>query len=109
MRNAIASQLVRYNISRFAKMIFQQPLEETPGSLAVTTSLKKHIDYFAMLLNSPPQMLLFAIYLHKYFVYVECIAEPLMPIFQPFGILGSELVAPKTNRFIAYGNSALSQ
>ena len=109
MRNAMASQLVRHYLSRFAMIIFQQPLEETPGSLAVTTCLKKHIDHFAMLLNSPPQVLLFAIYLHKYFVCVECITEPLMPIFQPFGILGAELVAAKTNRFIAYGNSAISQ
>ena len=90
-------------------MIFQQPLEETLSNLAVTTCLEKHIDYFAILVNSPPQVLLFAIYLHKYLVYVECIAEPLMPIFQPFGMLGDELVAPQTNRFIAYGNSALSQ
>ena len=109
MRNPIASQLVRHNLSRFAMMFFQQPLEETLSSLAVTTCLKKHIDYFAILVNSPPQVLLFAIYLHKYFVYVECIAEPLMPTFQPFGILGAELVAPQTNRFIAYENAALSQ
>jgi len=96
MRNAIASQLVRHNLSRFAMVIFQQSLEETLGSRSVTTCLEKHIDHFAILVNSPPQVLLFAIYLHKYFVYVECIAEPLMPTFQSFRILRAELVAPQT-------------
>jgi len=97
MRNAIASQLVRHNLSRFAMMIFQKPLEETLSSLAVTTFLEKHIDYFAILVNSPPQALLFAIYLHKYFVYVECIAEPQMRIFQPFGIQKSMLAKVQGN------------
>jgi hypothetical protein len=109
MRNAIASQLVRYNLSRFAMVIFQQLLEETLSSRAVTTRLEKHINHLAILVNSPPQVLLFAIYPHKYFVDVERIAEPLMPTLQPFGILGAELVAPQTNRFTAYGNTAFSQ
>ena len=109
MRNAIASQLVRHNLSRFAMVIFQQPLEETFSSRSVTTCLEKHIDHVAILVDSPPQVLPFARYLYKNFVDVECIAEPLMPIFQPFSILATELVAPQTNRFIAYGNTAFSQ
>jgi len=103
MRNAIASQLVRHNLSRFSLVIFQQPLEETLCSRTVSTGLEKHINHLAILVNSPPQVLL------KYFVDVECIAEPLMPTFQPFGILGAEFVAPQANRFIAYGNTAFSQ
>jgi len=109
MRNAIASQLVRYNLSRFAMVMFQQPLEETLSSRSVTTCLEKHIDHLTILVDSPPQVLLFARYLYKNLVDVECIAEPLMPIFQPFSILATELVAPQTNRFIAYSNTAFSQ
>jgi len=109
MRNAIASQLVCHNLSRFAMMPFQQSLEETRSSCSVTTCLEKHIDHLAILVNGPPQVLLFAIYLHKHFVDVKCIAEPLMPTFQPFSILGAELVAPQTNRFISYGNTAFSK
>ena len=105
MCNAIAPQLVCHNLSRFAMVIFQQSLEETHSSRAVTTGLQKHIDNLAILVNSPPQVLLFAPYLHKHFVDVKCIAEPLMPTFRSFGILRSELVAPQTNRFIAYGNT----
>jgi hypothetical protein len=88
MRNTIAPQRVRYNPSRLSLVIFQQPLEETLCSCTVTTGLEKHINYLAILVNSPPQVLLLATNLHKYFVDVECIAEPLMTTLQPFGIRG---------------------
>ena len=109
MCNAVASQLVRHNLSRFALVVFQQPFEKTLSRCTVTTCLEKHIDHLAILVNSPPQVLLFATYLYKYFVDVKCIAKPLMSTFQAFGILGTELVAPQTNRFIAYGDTAFSQ
>ena len=94
MRNAIASQLVRHNLSRFTMVIFQQSPVETLSSRSVTTRLEKHIDHLAILVNSPPQVLLLTTNLHKYFVDVECIAEPLMSFFQSSGILRPELVAP---------------
>ena len=65
MRNVIASQLVCLNLSRFTMVAFQQPIKETLSSRAVTTCLEKHIDYLAILVNSPPQVLLFSIYLRK--------------------------------------------
>jgi hypothetical protein len=54
VRNSIASQLVRHNLSRFSLVIFQQSLEEPFSSRAITTGLKKHINYLAILVNSPP-------------------------------------------------------
>jgi len=109
MRNSLASQLVRHNPSRFTMLLFQQSLEEARSSHAVTTCLEKHVDHLAILVNSAPQLLLYAIYLHKSFVNAKRIAEPLMPTFEPFGILGAELVAPQTNGFIAYGSTAFRQ
>jgi hypothetical protein len=94
MRNAIAYQLVCHNLSRFTMVIFQQSSEETLSSSPITTRLEKHIDHFAILVNSPPQVLLLTTNLHKYFVDVECIAEPLMTTLQPFGKFGTKLVAP---------------
>ena len=66
MRNAIASQLGRYNFFRFTMVSFQQPLEKTLCSCTVTTGLEKHIDHLAILVNSPPQVLLLTTNLHKY-------------------------------------------
>ena len=84
MRNAIASQLVCHNHYRFTLVIFQPPLEETLCSGTVTTGLEKHINHSAILVNSPPQVLLLTTNLHKYFFDVECIAKSLMPTLQPF-------------------------
>jgi hypothetical protein len=94
MRNTIASQLVRHNLSRFSLVIFQQPLEETLCSCTVTTSLEKHINYLAILVNSPPQVLPLTTYFYKNLVDIKCIAEPLMSFFQSLSILRPELVAP---------------
>jgi len=94
VRNTIASQLIRYYLSRFSLVIFQQPPEETLGSRAITTGLKKYINNLTILINSPPQVLLFTSCLYENLVNVECIAEPLMPFLQSLGILRTELVAP---------------
>jgi hypothetical protein len=94
MRNTIAFQLVRHNLSRFSLVILQQPLEETLCSCAVTTGLEKYINYLAILVNGPPQVLLLTTYLYKHLVDVECITEPLMPFLQSFSILRAEPVAP---------------
>jgi hypothetical protein len=75
-------------------MLFQQPLEKTLSSSPVTTCLEKHIDHLAILVNSPPQVLLLTINTHQYFVDLECITEPLMSFYQSSGILRPELVAP---------------
>jgi len=94
MRNAIVSQLVRHNLSRFSLVIFQQPLEETLCSRTVSTGLEKHINHLSILVDSPPQILLFTTNLHKYFVDVECVAKSLMSFFQSSSIFRAELVAP---------------
>ena len=94
MRNTIAFQLVRYNLSRFSLVIFQQPLKETLCSRTITTGLEKHINHFAVLVNCTPQVLLLAIYLYENLVNEECISESLMPFSQSSRILWTELVAP---------------
>jgi len=89
--------------------IFKQTLEETLSSLSDTVRLEKDIDHLTILVDSPPQVLLFTINFDKYFINVERIAKSVMSTFQSFGILGAEFVAPQTNRFIAYGNTACIQ
>ena len=109
MRNAKACQNVHHNRCRFSLMLFQKQPQETLCSRAITTRLGKHIDHIAILVARPSQMLLFASYLYKNFVDLESIAEFLVPFLQSFGIFRSEIVAPQTNRFIAYGSTTLSE
>jgi len=94
MRYAIASQFICHYLSRFAMMLFQQSLEETLSSRAIAMHLEKHIDNLTILVDCPPQVLLFAIYSHKHLGNVKSITESLMPFFQSFGILRVERVTP---------------
>ena len=54
MRDAIAFQLVRYDHSWFFPMRLQQPFEEPLGCFTVASTLEKHIDDLAILIDSSP-------------------------------------------------------
>lgn len=54
---------------------------ETLSGCSITTYLEKHVDYLAILVDSPPQLLLFTTYLYKNFIDIECIAVALMSLF----------------------------
>jgi hypothetical protein len=68
MRGAIAFQLVRYDHPWFLPMRLQQTFEEPFGCFAVTATLKKHIDDLAILIDSPPQVMLHIPNLNEHFV-----------------------------------------
>jgi len=74
MRDAVASQLIRDDLPGLTMMRLQQPPEETLGSRSVTTCLQKHIYHLTILVDSPPQALLFSSDLYKNLVDVECIS-----------------------------------
>ena len=108
MSNTIASQLIRNNFSRFTMMFFQQSLEETLSCCSIASRLKKHINHPTILVYSPPQILLFTRDPYKNLIKIECVSKPLMSVPQPIGILRTELIAPQTNRFVAYAKTSFS-
>ena len=63
----------------------------------------------ALLVNSPPQIVLLAVDLHKDFIDVEGVAVASVLAFQPAGINGSEFDAPEADRFAADGDTSLSE
>ncbi len=54
MCDPIASQLVRHYLSGFHAMYLQESFEEALSGLAVALTLEKHIDDFAILIDSAP-------------------------------------------------------
>ena len=68
IRDAIAFQFVRYDRSWFLLMRLQQTFEEPFGCFAVTATLKKNIDDLAILIDSPPQIMLHTPNLNEHFV-----------------------------------------
>ncbi len=95
MCHAIASQLVRHNLPRFTAVIYKQPFKKALSGLAVASTLQKNIDNFSVLIDSSPQIMLYAINLHEYFIYIEGITKSLVMAFQTPSIYGSKLVAPQ--------------
>ena len=78
MSHVVASQFIRYDLSRFTSMFPQQPLKEPLCSLSISSLLKKHINNFTILVYCPPQIMLFTLDLHEYLINEERISIPLM-------------------------------
>jgi len=53
--------------------------------------------------------MLLTIDLHEYFIDIERITKSLVTAFQTSSVLGSKLVAPQPDRFIADDNPSFSQ
>ena len=109
VRDAVASQLVRDDLPRFTAVIFEQPLEEAFSSLAVASTLQKYINNFPVLIYSPPQIMLYAVNLHEYFINIEGIPIPLVPVLQTSSIPGTKFVTPQPDGFIADDDTSFSQ
>ena len=109
MCNAVASQLIRDDLSGLAAIFSEQPFEEPLGCCTVTSHLQKHIDHLSVLIHGSPQVLLPTLDLHEHFIDEKCVSISLMSTLQALDIFGAELVAPQSNRLIAYCNTAFSQ
>ena len=59
-----------------------QPPEEPLFCCAIPLCLEIYIYHFAILVHSPPEIVLLSIDLHEYFINVECVAVSLVPSLQ---------------------------
>ncbi len=71
MSDWIASHLVRDDLPGFAPMGSQQTLEEALGRGSIPPFLQVYINHFAILVNSSPEIMLFAIDLYEDFIDEE--------------------------------------
>jgi hypothetical protein len=109
MCNAVAAQLVSHNLPGFAAMCPEQAPEEPFRSGAIPFRLEIHINYFAILVNCPPKIVLLAVDFDEDFVDVEGIAIATMLAFQSTCIDGTKLDTPESDRFAAYGDTSFGQ
>ena len=93
MGYAVAFQLVCHDLSRLMSMC-QQSLEEFLSRCAVTSTLHKHIDGLPVLVDGSPQIVLSTLYLDKYLIDIERIAETSVTALQSSRIVGPKFVAP---------------
>jgi len=79
MGDSIATQFICYELSGFTLMILQLPLEEPFRRITVPPLLEKYINHLSILINSPPQVMLFTAHFDEYLINEKSIAEPMMP------------------------------
>ena len=107
--DAVAAQLVGHDLPGFAAMGFEQAPEETLCGGSIPFGLKIHINYFTILVNCAPQVMLLAIDFDEHFIDIEGVSVAPMFALQSPRVEGTELNAPEPNCFIADGDAALGE
>ena len=93
MGYAVAFQLVCHDLSRLMPMCLQQSLEEFLSRYAVTSTLHKHTDGLPVLVDGSPQIVLSTLYLDKYLIDSEPIAETSVTTLHSSRIVGPKFIA----------------
>ncbi len=76
--DAITAQLICNHPPRFAAVHADQAIEESLSRIAVPARLQKYIDHLTVLVNRSPQIVLFALNFHEYFIYIESVTIALV-------------------------------
>ena len=82
----IATQFIRHDLPRLPAMSPEQTPEEPLRCSAIPLGLKIHINDIAILINSPPEIMLLAVDLYKDLIKVEGIAVASVFSLQPSGV-----------------------
>jgi hypothetical protein len=108
MGDTITAQFIGHDLSGLTAMWPEQPPEEAFGCSAISLGLEIYINDFTVLIYSAPKIVLLAIYLYEYFINVKGVAVASMLSFQSTSIDGTELNAPKADRFATDSDASLS-
>jgi hypothetical protein len=87
----------------------EQASKEALSSRPIALCLKIDINHFTVLVDSPPQIMLLAVYLHEDFIDVSGISVASMTSLQTAGINRSEFDAPQPDRFTADGDAPFGE
>ena len=103
--DTITPQFVRHYRSGDAR--FLETLEESLRGCCVSSLLQIHINDFAVLVDGPPQVVLFPADLHEHFIQKVSIAKSTMSTSQTSGKFRTEFIDPKSYRFVTDGDISL--
>ena len=94
MRHSVASQFVRDYLSGYAAR-FEHSLEKPFGGFTISELLQIDINHLAILINSPPEIVLFAVDLHEHLIQKVGIAKSRVPPPKASGKFGTKLIDPE--------------
>jgi hypothetical protein len=108
--SSVAGQFVGNDNSRDVLEAFEQCAEELFRGLRGSRRLcDPHIEHNAMLVNGPPQLVLFASDFQEHLIQMPCVSRPAAMALQLIGVGLTKFQAPLPNRFVGQHNAALCQ
>jgi hypothetical protein len=81
MRGIVAFEFIGHQPSRFIALAFQETPKEAFRGVFVLSALDKNINRVAVLIDGPPQIVLFTLGRHKHFVKVPGVTEAPLSFF----------------------------
>ena len=109
MGDAVATQLVGYETTRFLSLTLQEFPKESPRRPPVPTGLDKEVDQVTVLIHRAPEILALTVNRDEDFVQKPRIAESALSALQPPGVVGAELPAPLPNGFVRHDEASLGK
>ena len=109
MRGVIALEFVGHQPTWFTALAFEETAKEAFCSLPIASALHQDINGIAILIDGPPQILVFPLDGDKHFVEVPRVAEPSLSLFEFSRIGRSKLLTPLANRFICDGDPTFGE
>jgi hypothetical protein len=88
------AQLIGHDLPGFTAIGSDQTLEEAFSSGTISLCLEINVNYFSVLIDRPPQVVLLSIDLYEHFINVEGIAITTVLSLQSPGVLSPELDTP---------------
>jgi hypothetical protein len=85
----------------------EQSCSEAFSRLAIAVLLHEHINDFSILIDGPPQIVLYAVNYDKYFIEIERITKSMVTVLQAPSVCRAKFVAVKPSRLITDDNTSL--
>ena len=109
MRGMIALEFVGDEPTRLTGLPFDETTEEAFSRTLIAAVLYQDINYIAILINYPPEILAPSLNGHKHFIEGPRITQAPLSFFEFVGIIRSKPLAPLANRFVGADDPLLGQ
>ena len=109
LRGAVAFELVRDDDPWHVGQAFEQLAEKLLGGVLIPAALDQNVEHIALLIDSPPQIVSFALDREKPLVDMPLVARLGAAAPELIGIHLSEFLAPLPDGFVGHDHSAGEQ
>jgi hypothetical protein len=108
-RGRVASQFVGDDAQRLLSLPALKPAEEPLCGTSITSRLHQDVDYVAVLIDRPPEILQLAVDSKEDLVQMPVVTESALASLQFADILCAKLLTPQPNGFIGYEDATFRQ